>query len=122
MRPCTALMAFLLLLADPAIADGIPAGKIKICRLPGVVSAADGRRVEIPAHSRFTTTGEQLEYVVATTAAAELGPKPACVTVPAEVTKTYGKKAIAVKAARLLTPQFDLPGAPLQATVVADFK
>jgi hypothetical protein len=111
------LVAVLSAMSVNALAE---TGKIRICRHPGLTEIGDKKTIPLPTGSQFTTSGPTNEFVVSTTADATLGPKPACVTVPAELKDNFQSQKVTRRAGRLVA-QF-AAGSTLEATVIQDFK
>lgn len=108
------------LLAAESVAAEV-SGKIRICRHPGLTEMLDKQSIPIPAGSSFTTSGPTSEFVVTTTDAVKLGPKPGCAVASAEITENQGHLRVTKKSGRL-EAQFVIAGAELEAVVVEDFK
>jgi len=103
-------------------------GTIKICRDPGTVGSMDRKTVVIPAGSHFehaTVLGPdgRGQYIIFTTAPANLGPRPACVMVAAKIeSKTrFARGQITTKTGQFRA-QFSIPGLDIFAVATQDFK
>lgn len=126
MRAALCLTALLVALASPAAAE--PAGKIRVCRTPGVIGAADRSRVLIPKGTGFTSgynpkTGDELKptFTLHTTSDAALPPKPGCVTVPAVLDDNPAGFRLTAKYGPLPS-QLSVPGLDLTTRVAEDFR
>ena len=115
---CLALCA--LLASTAALAES---GKLRVCRMPGIVGLTDGKVVELPAGTYTGSCdrkGENCRDVIVSGDAASLGARKSdCVTVAAVVQTPDGKplgKGVELR------PQFSIPGFEPQVRVAEEFK
>jgi hypothetical protein len=112
----------LLLIAHAAHAD---AGKIKICRDPGIIGAADHKSTVIPAGSHFehqtSIPDGRVQYIIVTTAPTTIGPKPECAVVTAKIETSFTKLPLTPKTGQFRA-QFAIAGLDIFAVAVEDFK
>jgi hypothetical protein len=113
-----------LLIAIP-IAAHADAGKIRICRDPGLTELMDDKSVSIPAgshfeHSALSHPGGKMQHVIVTSGRVTIGPKPACTIVSAKEEENFAHKPITTKTGQLC-PQFSIAGLSVFAVAIEDF-
>ncbi len=102
------------------------AGKIRICRYPGLTELLDQKSVLIPAGSHFENSAlpvpdGKMRHVVVTAAAVTIGPKPDCAVVLAKETENFVHKPITTRTGQF-HEQFTIPGITLIAAPIEDFQ
>lgn len=115
--------AVFLLCAFPAWAASID-GKLEICRYPGISDINDHKAIRLPKGLMFTQDipgSDEIGTEFKTLESGEMGPKPACVIVRAEIMSRPSYAPKLSNKSRLLA-QFSSPRGEFQTRIVEGFR